>query len=489
VAIALAVVSGLLWVLEHRDNATLMLCVLGVGVATSIYFELGLMHSTAPAEYAELIRWFHIPTFLIMTGQVMFVHYYLRTGRPWLLWSFILARAVILVVNFSVHPNFNFSEIVSLGHASLFGDQVSVIGVAVTRIPWQFFAAASQCASIAYTFDAASQKWFKGDRDSRHRALVVTCCLAAPLVFNAAYGQLVAFGVLHGPFLGLPIAHGALLIMAAELTREAISYRRARLDVAELRSELSQLERVSLLGQLGAALSHELSQPLTSTAANVEAGLRHLENERPDHQELRSLLDDIGSDQRRASEIIHRMRQLLKRRTIELQEINVAEVLEDALGLVRSAAISSHVSVRQVMEAGLPKVYGDRVHLTQVLLNLLVNSIHALQSRPLEARHIVIEVCADDAKGEIEIAVQDSGPGIPTSLADELFRPFYTTKAEGTGIGLALSRTIIEAHGGRLRCDNSAEGGAIFRFTLRAVENSPARRYLAPIATDEPTTA
>jgi C4-dicarboxylate-specific signal transduction histidine kinase len=121
-----------------------------------------------------------------------------------------------------------------------------------------------------------------------------------------------------------------------------------------------------------------------------------------------------------------------------------------------------------VMQPGLPRVLGDRVHLSQVLLNLLLNSIHAVESRPLDARGIVIEARADHAKGEVELAVRDSGPGIPDDLANEVFKPFFTTKSSGMGMGLALCRTIVEAHGGRLWTDRMAQqDGAIFRFTLK----------------------
>ena len=160
------------------------------------------------------------------------------------------------------------------------------------------------------------------------------------------------------------------------------------------------------------------------------------------------------------------MRQLFKRRTIEMQTISVEAVVQDVVSLVQAEATSKRVELRSTVQPGLPQVFGDRVHLSQVLLNLVMNSIHALQSRPLGARHIVIE--AHSHEGEVEMAVRDSGPGIPSSLADQVFQPFFTTKSEGMGMGLALSRTIIEAHGGRLWCDETTQqAGAVFRFTLR----------------------
>jgi signal transduction histidine kinase len=130
------------------------------------------------------------------------------------------------------------------------------------------------------------------------------------------------------------------------------------------------------------------------------------------------------------------------------------------------------VALRTIVQPGLPRVFADRVHFTQVLLNLVMNSVHALQSSPADSRRIVVEARAADTKGDVEIAVRDSGPGIPAATADQLFKPFFTTKNEGTGIGLALSRTIIEAHGGRLWYDDTRQGGgAVFRFTLRGEPN------------------
>src|SRR5689334_17559237 len=128
VAIMLAAVCGLVWLIERRDLATLMLGILGVAAAVAAYAELGMMHSATAGEYGEWLRWYHLPVFLTLVGQLLFVHYYLGAGRAWLLWAVIFGRSVVLAVNFLVHPNFNFSNIASLRQVSLLGEQVSVIG-------------------------------------------------------------------------------------------------------------------------------------------------------------------------------------------------------------------------------------------------------------------------------------------------------------------------------------------------------------------------
>jgi signal transduction histidine kinase len=468
VAVALAAVCGWLWLVERRDRPSLMLCLLGVAAAGSGLVELGMMHSATAAEYAAWHRWLQAPVFLGFMAVVLFAHYYLETGRMWLLWTIIAMRSTMVVLNFVFHPSFNFVRIDKLRSMSLLGEEISVIGAAVPRTHWQMFALASLFLVMAYLIDTAARQWRKGGPDSRRKALAVILGIALPLLSAIVYAHLVVFGVLRAPLSNLLWFFGALVVMAYELGRDVIVKRRAQLELIELREQLAQAERVSVLGQLASALAHELIQPLTATTANVEAAQMELEAEKPDLEELRAILDDVNRDDHRAVDILTRMRQFSQRRAITMQPLRVEDLVQDVISLVHAEAISKHAVLALVMQPGLPRVLGDRVHLSQVLVNLLVNSIHAVEARPLDARGIVIEARADDAKGEVELAVRDSGPGIPDNLADEVFKPFFTTKSNGMGMGLALCRTIVEAHGGRLWADRMTEqDGAVFRFTLK----------------------
>jgi two-component system sensor kinase FixL len=276
----------------------------------------------------------------------------------------------------------------------------------------------------------------------------------------------------------MPWFLGTLAIIAAELGREFVLSRRARLELAELRGRLSQAGRVNLLGQLASAVVHEVIQPINAITINAEAALIHLrQGEKADPAELRAILDDIGRDGRRAVEIIDRMRQFFRRSALALEPLPVEDLVRDVVALVQPEASLRHVALSVQLPPALPRVQGDHVLVSQVLLNLLLNALQAVQSRPADARRIVLAARPDAGTGELEIWVQDSGPGIPDDQADEVFKPFFTTKPQGMGLGLALSRNIIEAHGGRLWFDRAAPAGGVapggpgatFRCTLRRV--------------------
>jgi len=464
-SLVLAFVCAVAWIIERRQLAKLMFCLTAVATAIATPFELGMMQSVTPAEYGEWLRWYHLPIFFSFVGQLLFVHYYLGTGRRWLLfWTIIPLRLFILVTNFLVYPNFNFREIASLRQLSFLGAQVSVVGRAEAR-SWQWLAVASMLLMVTFVVDATIQAWRKGGPDAQRGALTVGLAIVAPMVGTLALNQMVVSGVLHIPICATMWFLGTLTVIAYELTRELIANGRARLQLAEVRSEWAQVERVNSLGQLSSALAHELVQPLTAIQANAEVAQQYLSCANPDLKDLRSVVDDIYEDSRRGAELIERMRTLIKRRELEMQPFELGDVLQGVMSLLRHEASSRQILLKCTVQPGLPLAEGDRVHISQVLVNLLTNGMDAVQDCPVSARSVLVEAHTD-AAGNIEIGVRDSGPGVPKDRFEELFDPLFTTKSRGMGVGLALSRMIVDAHGGRLWALNADTGGAIFRFTL-----------------------
>jgi two-component system, LuxR family, sensor kinase FixL len=245
-----------------------------------------------------------------------------------------------------------------------------------------------------------------------------------------------------------------------------ISDRRGgELELQQLRSQLAHASRVSMLGQLASALAHELSQPLGAILRNTEAAELFLEHDPPDLDELRAILVDIRLDDQRAGSVIDRLRALLKRRSFAPRALSVSDELENVAALTLSDSVTRKVALKIEAAPDLPPVTGDPVHLQQVLLNLIINAMDAVDDVAALKRKVTVRA-ERHGDTEIEVAVEDSGPGIAPERLGRLFEPFFTTKANGMGIGLAISRTIIEAHGGRIWAENNAGEGATFRFTL-----------------------
>jgi PAS domain S-box-containing protein len=240
--------------------------------------------------------------------------------------------------------------------------------------------------------------------------------------------------------------------------------KQAEQEIMQQRNELAHVGRVSTMGQLASTLAHELNQPLGAILRNAEAAELFLQSDPPDLEEVREILADIRKDDQRAGEVIDRMRALLKRRGLEHTTLDIAELVDDVVPLVHPDAVSRRVRLDIEVPRNLPPVRGDRVHLQQVLLNLILNGMDAMGEVPAEARRLVVRARQADA-GTIEVAVTDAGHGVPAEKFARLFEPFFTTKPNGMGLGLPISSTIIEAHGGRIWAENSP-AGATFFFTV-----------------------
>jgi two-component system sensor kinase FixL len=241
--------------------------------------------------------------------------------------------------------------------------------------------------------------------------------------------------------------------------------KRAEEDAQMHRAEAAHAARAATLGELAAGLAHELNQPLAAILTNVQASRRLLLTEPPRIELLREILDDIAADDVRASEIIRRMRALLKKGRTEIQALDLNELTRDVLRLLASDAILRRVRVRPLLEPDLPGVCGDRVQLQQVILNLLVNGLEAMTETVPARRHLEIRTVHSDDSW-VEIMVRDHGPGIPSEVLSRLYEPFFTTKRDGLGMGLSICRSIAEAHGGHLQASNNPDGGATFAFRL-----------------------
>jgi C4-dicarboxylate-specific signal transduction histidine kinase len=226
---------------------------------------------------------------------------------------------------------------------------------------------------------------------------------------------------------------------------------------------LARVTRALDMGEVAATIAHEVNQPLTAIVTNGNFCLRHLENPTPNLDDFRAAVTQIVNDGERASTVISRIRGLLMKGTPDRTELDINQVIQGVPLLLRNEVTRSHVSLSTELASDLPLVRGDRVQLQQVLINLIMNAIEATSSSPKGRREILIR-SAKNPDGVL-VQVQDSGPGIEPKLADRILEPFFTTKAAGIGMGLSISRSIIESHGGRLGIGPSSTG-ALFEFTL-----------------------
>jgi len=253
----------------------------------------------------------------------------------------------------------------------------------------------------------------------------------------------------------------------AVITRSDITaHKRAIAQAREQRQQLAHLGRAAVLGELSGAFAHELAQPLTSILGNAEAALELLPADTPGLSEIRDMLRDIIKDDVRAAEVIQRLRSMLMQGEIQRRPVDLNQVVRDVLALARSDLITRNVSVATQLEPQAALVLADPVQLQQVLLNLIVNACEAMSGSPLSRRRLTIATRPVDEGRALECSVADCGCGIAAGDTERIFQPFVTTKKQGLGLGLAICRSIVEAHGGRLWAENAAEGcGAIFRFT------------------------
>ena len=240
---------------------------------------------------------------------------------------------------------------------------------------------------------------------------------------------------------------------------------RAEMDAQMHREALTYVSRLVTLGELSASLAHELNQPLTAILSNAQAARRYLGSDPTDLDELNEILDDIIKDDKRAADIIKRLRSLMRKEEIQYISLDINEVIRGVAKIVNRETIARDVQLEMDLTNGLPDVQGNTIHLEQVVLNLILNGIEAMETFDSKLKHLKISTVKHD-KESVRVSVQDKGTGIDDTQLASIFEAFYTTKSEGIGIGLSICRSIIEEHGGKLWAENNPDRGATISFKV-----------------------
>jgi C4-dicarboxylate-specific signal transduction histidine kinase len=242
-----------------------------------------------------------------------------------------------------------------------------------------------------------------------------------------------------------------------------IERKRAEQAVLSAQMELAHVARVATLGELTASIAHEVNQPLAAIANNASACLNWLKGN--NMEEARTSVELIRADGHRAGEIINRIRAMAKKAPPQKDSLDINHTIVEVTDLARSEALKNRISIQTQLASDLPVAFADRIQLQQVILNLIINAVEAMSEMSGGPRQLLIRTDTDESRG-IVVAVHDSGPGLKPEDLHRLFTPFYTTKPQGMGMGLAICRSIIEAHGGRLWATANLDRGATFQFTL-----------------------
>ena len=597
--LTLAAIYLVVWCKQRQVLAHLVFSITAVAAAAIAGFELAMMHAGTVGQYEALIRWIHVPVWVLTVAFVAFVRLYLHAGRPWLAWSICGLRTMVLILNFMLTPNLNFRRITSLRHFSWWGSEMISVPFGVAN-PWGLLSLVSLLLLLIFFVDATITVWRRGDRK---RALV----LGGSMIFGAILAwhvPLVIWGIIDVPFF-LSFAYSGIvaamgyelsydLLHAAQLARqlqaseaelretqdrmelaanaaelgmwmwdivrdevwitdkgralfgfaplEKIDFNRFRnrvhpedresvlravekslrtgaeyeseyravlpdgqvrwiagrgqvefngdgqpvrmrgvaVDItkrkqaeeqtAHHRNEIAHLSRVTTLGELSGSIAHELSLPLSAILSNAQAAQRVLAHGGADLAEVREILNDIVSEDKRAGEVIQRLRQWLKKGEVQQHSLRINEVVEDVLKLIHDDLINQHVTIDVKLGRNLPLVTGDPVQLQQVLLNLVVNACDAMTNCDAPERRLLIRTGTETRNGNgncaVLVSVTDRGGSIPEEKMEQIFEPFFTTKAKGMGLGLSVCHTIIAAHRGKLWATNNADCGATFHFSL-----------------------
>ena len=480
----------LVWLRSRRAWASLSLSNCALSAAVIVGFDVALMHAPTTAEAAAVLRWIYVPLSWGLVSLVFFVRQYLGAGRDWLLWSVVWTRVITIGFSFANPVGFIMREVTSVDRVSVLGESIFVpVGV---MNPWMIVPYASVALFLVYFVDASVLAWRLG---RRKEAMIVGGVFAPAILLSLVRAIVSTFGapLTPTPYYVSLVPLAVILVMSFALSGDLLRGEALERELRESRermritaTELDRVSRLTAMGEFAAALSHETIQPITAMILEAKSSLHALPESGPGIDDARAGLVSVIESGQRAAEMLRRNRELYRHRTVRTVPLDMNEVIGQARSLAGWRLRDSSVSIEVNLTRSLPAVSGDRVELQQVLLNLIANAIDAVESRPNPR----VWIRSSHNGNDVRIEVGDTGIGLGGVDTMRMFSLSYTTKPNGTGVGLSVSRAIVDAHHGRIWAEPNSEGGASFFFTLPRRRSIPEQSLEA--ATDngrQPATA
>lgn len=473
-SLIVALAHAVIWIARPGQRVHLALSFAAASVAALALLELASYAARLPAEIATYLRWMHLPVTVMVVSLLYILHRWFGLGSVRIAYGAAALRLLALAVNFLVGDNLNFLAVTDVGRSVWFGVPVShPIGVTNPAVALGQLSNVLVLVYIGQTILHAVRQ----PRPDRRAALIVAGSWFVLMGIMVASAVLMVFGLPRPP---LVAASGFLLVvvttsyclvselirsqrMVMELQESELRRLRSEQEVATERACLAHMSRVTTLGELSGSLVHELNQPLAAILSNAQAAQRLLRRDAVDVPEIQEIVADIIDNDRRASEVIGRMRGFLRKETYAHAPVAVNEIVSDCVRMMRSELHDQRVTLELDLAEDVPACMGDRVQLQQVLVNLIMNGCDAMQSSTAAA---VLGIRTRPWQGGARVEVTDAGSGIPEGRQEQIFSPFETTKASGLGMGLAVCRTIIRAHGGTIEAENVPPKGARVSFNL-----------------------
>lgn len=458
----LGLIQLFLWAHNRRGWVYPLSAVMAFSAAAVALLEMFLFSSPELARHEQLLVWLNLAIVMVLVPMVWSVKEYLPSARTWAAALISAIWCIGLLVNFFLPGNLTFTEIQSVDQRMTFwGDTFYVPKGSIN--PWKWLVDLTVILIPLYMIDAA---WRASDPKRGIRGIVITVGVVLFVLFAGGHAMLVDSGVINSPYMVSAAFLSIVFTLTWVYARDAVRARILALEVAQAQRETERLMRTNLLGEVAAALAHELNQPLTAILGNAQAAEKFLTRVEPDLDEIRDILADIVRDDKRARDIIINMRRMLSGDGVAEELLYLESAIREVIDMVSKELDHNGITVQLEKTGKTPEVAGNRVALQQVVLNLVLNAEYAIRESQSSVREI--QIYLTESKGGAEIEVRDSGPGIAEEVRQQLFTPFVTTRADGLGLGLVVCRRIVEAQGGRMTAENLRDGGASFRIWLPA---------------------